>query len=746
MEVARKLLPAFEDGVYFIDLTPVTGAPMLFATIGQALGIKPITGDDFLADLGHALRDKRILLVLDNFEQIADAGAEVVRLLEMCPGIEALITSREALHVRGEQQLVVPPLKLPNSVDDLSPEALLDYASVALFVERAREVRSDFTLTVENAPAVAKICTRLDGLPLAIELAAAQVKVLSLADVLARLDRRLALLTDGARDLPLRHQTLQAAIDWSYDLLSRRERTLFACFSVFAGGCDLDAVEAVCSDLRTLRSLLDKSLVQQGESPVMKVEGQVRFYMLESIREHAMTRLEDSGDAREMRSYHATYYLSVVEQADGGSESQDERQRLDRLEQEHDNIRAALRWALSVQDYEIAARIAGGMLRFWDVRGYWSEGRQWLDPVIAQLEILPAKVGATAALAASRLAYLQDDNDMARTLSEQSLRLYREVGFKPGIAQALGSLAYLAARLGDREAAISLLEEALTMSREVGDRRKVASILGNLGRLAMESGDYERASALEREALALFRGLNDRSGTASTLANLGQLAAEKSDFELSVSLLEESLALNRELGDKGHSGWVLGDLGIATLAAGDYERSMSVYADAARLFVELGDKSGLATALFMRGVALAYMGGDPESAASSFEESLRLCREIGDEAGCAPALDGLAFLAAGAGDLQRAARMLGAAETVRGKAGYRVGIIELPLHERIIALLHAGMNEGDLAAAIAKGRGMGLEQAIAYALNAVAISDRAIRVLERGGQDGVSSLSRVNLK
>ncbi|HST04138.1 MAG TPA: tetratricopeptide repeat protein [Chloroflexia bacterium] len=716
IEVALDMRAHCSDGVFFVDLALVRDADMVFAAIAQTLGYKQSGSQDVLSHLAQVLKSKRMLLVLDNFEQVTQVAPEVVRLLESCPDLKVIVTSREALRVRGEQQLAVPTLPLPNPANPISPEELMGYASIALFLERGRSVNPSFRLTEENAAEVAAICTSLDGLPLAIELAAAHINVLSPAAMLARLDNRLTLLTDGARDLPSRHQTLRMAIDWSYDLLSQQEQTLFTQMSVFAGGCNLVALEAVCSPFGVdhVETLVEKSLLQQREG----VGGEVRFYMLQTIHDHAMERLEEiepvrGSDVEELRARHANYYLSVAQEAEQHLNSEDQEAWLDHLEEDHDNLRGALAWAISSAEYDLAAHIAGTLLRFWEVRGYWSEGRRWLDAVLAHRAALSARARAMATIAAGRLSYLQDDNDRAQSYFEESLKLHREVGDQPGVAQALGGLAYLAAKRGEREAARSFLEESLAVSRALGDRPKIARILTNLGRLAMEAGDYERAEALERDSLALFRDLHDKSGMAAVLANLGQLAAENEDYDTAIALLEESLVLNRELGDKGHIAWVLGDLGIATLAAGKYERSMAVYGEASKLFLELGDKSGWATSLFMRGVTLAYQG-EYRSAASSFGQSFQVCLEIGDEAGCAWGIDGLAFVATTESQPVHAALLAGMAEALRDKTGYRIELIEHPLHERTLATLHSVMTDADLDQALSEGRDTNFEQIITY--------------------------------
>ncbi len=708
IQIALELLPNFRDGIYFVGLAPVRDTYMLLAAIAQAIGHKQPGSQDPLTDLAQALTNTNMLLVLDNFEQIAHAAPEIVSLLERAPHLKVLATSRESLSVRGEQQFVVPTLPLPDPAHSPSPHDLMSYASIALFLERAQAVKPGFELTEQNASDVASVCARLDGLPLAIELAAAYIKLLSPSAMLARLDHRLSLLTHGAHDLPVRHQTLRAAIDWSYDLLGPQERTLFARAGVFTGGCTLQALEAVCGDVSgDLRFLLDKSLMQQTDG----VGGEPRFYMLETIREHAIEHLQASGEAPHLQARHANHFLHFAQEAEPKLTGPEQELWLDLVEQEHGNLRNALNWSLHHSEYAVAARIAGALLGFWNTRGYWSEGRRWLEAVLSHSEGLPAWIRAKVLLGAGRLAYFQDDNQKAQLYFDESLPLYREVDDKLGIAEVLSGQAYLAARQGARDVAAGLLEESLGVSRELGNKRNVARTLANLGRVMMEMGNHRRAAILMSEALEEFHELHDKAGQAVALESLGQLAAEQAEYTRAISLLQKSLALNRELGDKGHIAWVMGDLGIVTLAAGQYEESMSTYEEASQLFLELGDKSGWSTALFMRGVALAYLG-EFETASSSFKESIQIYLEIGDVPGCALGIDGLAFVAVGGNDTRRAARLAGLAEMLRGKQGYRVELIERPMHERTLAILRTYIDGNSLEQVFSEWHSMDLEQAL----------------------------------
>jgi predicted ATPase/transcriptional regulator with XRE-family HTH domain len=443
---------AFLDGIWFVALAPIRDAELAPSTIAQALGVKE-TGERPLVDnIKSYLRDRRALLVLDNFEQVAAAAPLVAELLAAAPQLTALITSRAVLHLSGEHELPIPPLAVPPlAVQPLArpdvPDpvaALLHYDAVRLFVERAQAVKADFVLTKENAAAVAAICQRLDGLPLAIELAAARSKLFAPKALFSRLEQRLAMLTGGPHDLPARQQTLRATIDWSYQLLALGERTLFARLSVFAGGCTLEAAEAICNasgDLATyvldwLAALVDKSLLLQEQT----ADGEPRFVMLETIGEYAQERLEQSGETAMLQEAHLAYFLRLAEQAEPELTGPRQAEWLERLEGEHDNLRAALAWALEHSLSESGARLAGALWRFWFMRGYLSEGRRWLELILERCSALADSSRAKILLGAGGIAYLQDDNARGQELCEASFDLYSELGDKRGMAFAVQGL------------------------------------------------------------------------------------------------------------------------------------------------------------------------------------------------------------------------------------------------------------------------------------------------------------------
>ncbi|MFQ5794790.1 MAG: BTAD domain-containing putative transcriptional regulator [Candidatus Bipolaricaulia bacterium] len=450
LQVVADLIDHFEDGACFVDLAPISDPGLVVSTIAQTLGVKEAEGRPLLDILKASLRGKQMLLVLDNFEQVVAAAPQVVELVAACPQLKVLVTSREPCHVRGEHVFPVPPLALPGSDGKrpLAIERLTQYEAVRLFIERAVAVKPDFAVTDENAPAVAEICIRLDGLPLAIELAAARIKLLSPQALLARLGNRLKLLTGGARDLPACQQTLRDTIDWSYDLLNTGERTLFERLSVFVGGGTLEAAEAVCIGadnlelkmdiLDGLASLVDKNLLRRKE----QADGEPRFLILETIREYGLERLEASGESEAIRRTHADYYLALAEQAEPKLEGPDQRMWLDRLEVEHDNLRAALVWFEQNGEAEAELRLGGALWGFWHMRGYLSEGRRWLEGALAKGEDrdVSASVRAKALHGAGVLTHEQGDYERATVLYEESLDLRRELGDKPGVAILLSNL------------------------------------------------------------------------------------------------------------------------------------------------------------------------------------------------------------------------------------------------------------------------------------------------------------------
>lgn len=635
LQAAAEVEHAFRDGLVFIPLAAVQDPALVIATIAQVLGLAEHGTQTALERLILALRQRQLLLVLDNFEQVLEASSQVAALMSAAPELSFLVTSRTHLNLYGEHDLPVPPLALPANQAGLTEQSIRNSPAVQLFVDRAQASRPDFTLTHENAQAVAAICVQLDGLPLAIELAAARSKLFSPQALLARLDRRLAVLVGGPRDLPARQQTLRAAIDWSYDLLNPPERTLLARLSVFVGGWQLDAAETVCGDaaqpavVETLESLIDKSLVNSSAS-----EGEPRFTLLGAIREYAQERLIAQNDEQLLRRRHAEHYLAFTEQAELRLFSAEQRTWLDQLQQEHDNLRAALEWALGdlePADSEQAAhapslqsrraigqRLANALWWFWYMRGYLSEGRLWLERAqtagIGDDQLLTARAGYRA----GALAFRQGDYYRASTLAEQSLAACRAAGDEQGAAFSLGILGFAALLQGNLQRALELAEISLPPLRAASNTWATAVVLIIQGVAARFQGDLERASICLEESLALFRKAGDIWGVATVLGELGLVVAWRTgDWGAAAAYFEESLALSHALGDRVSVAHALNRLGRVARQQGDYRRAVELLHEQVALFRSLGDQAGIAYALW-EGAALMALRGQPALATRIF--------------------------------------------------------------------------------------------------------------------------------
>ncbi|MDP8922072.1 MAG: tetratricopeptide repeat protein [Chloroflexota bacterium] len=682
LQVAADMVDHFGDGVFFVALAPISDIGLVAPTIAQTLGIRDAGARPLVETLQEFLRDRRMLLVLDNFEQVLGAAPVVADLLAASPGLKILLTSRAVLQVRGEHEFPVPPLALPDPKRPPPVEALSQYAAVRLFIERAAAVKPDFAISNENAPAVAEICARLDGLPLAIELAAARVRVLPPLAMLRRLERRLPLLTGGARDLPGRQQTLRGAIQWSYDLLTPEERRLFRRLAVFVGGCTLEAAEAVCNaegdlDIDVLDgvgSLVAKSLLRLDEQG----DAEPRLMMLETIREYALERLEATpGEAQALRRAHAEHYLAEAEDAerqfwDGG----DCRRWLERLEREHDNLRAVLAWSQGpTGERELGLRLAGALWWFWFVHSHYTEGRRWLETTLATSDGVPASVRAKVLTATGQLERVQGDYDQGMVHLEQAAALCRDLGDERGLARALVELAFAHLFRGDDARAAALWEESLAVSRAAGNAWGEGASLHGLGRVAEFRTDYERSRALLEESLACFRRLGNEWYTAWSLRYLGRAVQALGDVAWATALLEESLALWQQQDNKPGMVWALHDLAQAARARGNGER-----------------------------------------AAALASESLALAREMGQKREIAEGLEELAELAVARGQPERAARLFGAAAALRETIGAVVGPNDRLEYDRAVATVRAALGEAGLTVGWAEGRALSLEQAVAYAL------------------------------
>jgi predicted ATPase/DNA-binding CsgD family transcriptional regulator len=722
--VASDLLDDFPDGVYFIPLAPIRNADLVVPTIAQVLGIQE-AGEQSLLDLLQAsVQDKHLLLLLDNFEQVLAAAPWLSDLLATCPQLKALVTSRAVLHTHGEYEFPVPPLALPDLTHLPESEALTQYAAVALFLQRAQAAKPDFQVRPANTRAVAEICVRLDGLPLALELAAARIKLLPPQALLSRLAHRLQVLTSGARDAPVRQQTLRNTLAWSYDLLDAEEQQLFRRLSVFAGGCTLEAVEGLYTALGETSadvldgaaSLMDKSLLRQleqgGQEP--------RLLMLATIREYGLETLASAGEMESTQQAHAGYYLALAEDAELELGGPQQGAWLERLEQEHDNLRAVLQWSLEQagekeagQRRETALRLGGALYRFWWTLGHWSEGRTFLERALTASEGVAPSVRAKALNAAATLTFIQSNFERTEALSSESLVLYRELGDQRGIALSLYHLGNVAWVRSDIAKARSLLEEALALFKEVDDKEYAAYSFFSLGLLANSQGQYARACALYEEGLALFREIQHKRGIAHTLSQLAQaLFVSQGDQARVRSLLDECLALSREIGFKeGIAASVL-YLGQLALSQGDGATARSLAEESVVLYKEMGHRYGTAESLAVLGKVLAAQG-DYEAARTLYEESLAISGESGEKWVIAASLVGLGEVVAAQQKLAWAAQLWGAADAVRDAIGLPIVPVELADYERSLSAARVHLGERAFAAAWAQGRAMTPEQAVA---------------------------------
>jgi predicted ATPase/DNA-binding CsgD family transcriptional regulator len=629
LQVAAHLLDHFVDGVYFVALAPISDPDLVSAAIAQSLGVREAAGRSLQGSLHDYLRDKQLLLVLDNFEQVVAAAPLVGTLLTECRWLKALVTSRARLHLYGEHEFPVPPLALPtikglSSMEIDTVTSLAQYAAVTLFVQRARAVKPDFVLTFDNAPAVAQICIALDGLPLAIELAAARLKLFSPSALLARLNQRLTLLTGGPHDLPARQRTLRDEIAWGYDLLTASEQALFRRLAVFVGGFALEAAQAVgdadgdlgITVLDGVGALVDHNLLKRVEQS----DGEPRFGMLETIRAYGLEQLEANGEGEAVRHDYVFFFLALAEATAPALEGAGQAAELARLALEHDNLRMALAWSQKENDgTEIALRLAGALGDFW-LTGYWSEGRRWFEDALARTTTERTEVRARALAYAGVLAYMQADYSTARTQLEEGLTMARERDAKKLVAIALLGLSWLALEQHNYALALAQLEEGLAICRALGDKYMLGGMLLHLGSLMCEQQDYVRAQSLYEEGLALFQELGAEFDIADIYRSLGQAARLQGDYPRAWALFRESLARWRALG-VSQWGWIAECLdGLATICAGH------------RQFVEAVRLSGAAD-------ALRTMIGMPTSSRSrnSFAGDLTTVRPQLDEAAFAAA-------------------------------------------------------------------------------------------------------------
>lgn len=721
LQVAANMIDQFEDGVFFVPLASTNDPSLVPSAVARALDVRESAAVPLLDALRERLADRELLLLIDNFEQVSAAAAFVAELLQMAPGIKVLVTSRTVLHLRGENEYAVPPLDLPALRHAGSAGTLSQYAAVELFIQRAKTVRHDFTVTDANAPAVAEICYRLDGLPLAIELAAARIKLFSPDEMLVRLSKPLELLRGGPRDVPDRHRTLQRAIAWSYDLLEPDEQIVFRRLSVFADGCRLDAAEAVCGGdplgidvVDGISALVDKSLIR----PVGG-DGTTRFVMLETIREFALQRLRESSEEEAVRRTHACYFRDLAETAEPHLTAPDQARWLDLIEMEHDNYRLALSWAAEQDESEIGLRTGAAMWRFWMVRGLLAEGRRQLEHLRAMSR--PAddsQAWIKVSNALGTMTQVMGDFPAAGDILKEVLEISLQHGDRPGIASSLNNLSWVLFELGDMAPARKLADRARQLCRELGDRRGEAAALTNLAMISQDESKFAEALALMEESMAIRQEIGEKRGIAYAMGMTAGLRMNMGDYEEAERLTADSLALAAEIRDKqgpaylyatrGHTrlemhrldeaeadfeqalplwiamgakyglGYVTGGQGLLLLARGEPGRARSLLLESLRTFRETGQKRYIGMMLVNLGHVESALG-EYDEALARYEEARNVLEEIGDRRTLAACLMGMAAMRRATGEPAEGRQMLEQAYALLDEIGVRATPLQIAM-------------------------------------------------------------------
>lgn len=680
LEAVASLLEDFEHGAFFVSLAAITNPDLVAATIAQTLELKTGESRPIAELLQGYLQDKRVLLALDNFEQVTAAAPLLSELLAGAPALKILVTSRAVLHLYGEYEFVVPPLAIPDLKQLPAPAALAQLPAVALFLSRAQAVKTDFALTPENAALVAEICVCLEGIPLALELAAARIKWFSPQALLKGLSHRLTALAHKSPDRVPRHQTLRDAIAWSYQLLEPAEQALFMQLGVFVGGCLPEVVEAVCPGtaetptpmLELLTALGDKSMLQ----PVVQLEGGPRFVMLETLREYALEQLMAAGQLVALQQRHLFYYLQWVEAIEPGPKEPNLPAWMKQLAEEHDNLRAALKWAVGQGEIEAALRLAGAIWRFWQIRGHAHEGYAWLWALLTQSKHLPT---------------------LAR-------------------AKALWGAGWLGMVLGKMAEARAYFEEGAAIARAQGDKHYLGLALHGIGAVARAQGDFARAQTAFAESLPLFQALADTENVAWTFEHLGVTALEQGAFADAMAHLSQSLALFQSLEQRWPCGEALTFQGHAALQQGDYALAQERYAAALAIYEELEDRPNIAVINSYIGATL-FGRGDYARAINLYKENLVHSQDTKDYWGLVWGIERLAEAAEKLQTPEQAARLWGAADALRHSTGvlWHPGFHSYYATERFAAL-KAQLTETVWGQLWAEGQALPLEKIVALAL------------------------------
>jgi predicted ATPase/DNA-binding CsgD family transcriptional regulator len=736
IQVATDVASAFRDGVCFVELTTVQDSTRVIPAIAAAMGFTELGSQSLIDILTSALRDTQVLLVLDNFEQVCAAAPAIAHLLAVDPALKVLVTSRTVLHLRGEHTYIVEPLPLPNLQNEAESESITSSPAVTLFIQRARAVNLELPLDVAQLRTIAEICTRLDGIPLAIELASARVNILSLQELLQHLDQCLDLLPSGPVDVTNHHQTMRGAVAWSYDLLDSDTQKVFRRLGVFVGGCTLAAAEAICSDgiqedratsqnapihpisfLDRMAALLDHSLIQQTTA----TDGEIRFMMLETLRAFAMEQLDAEGEVAMLQHRHAVYYMRWVEETQPWLQHPNP-QMMDRLEREYSNYCAALAWSLTDEgDSTLGLQLAVALYPFWKVRGYLSEGRQWLHGTLTRCSDQTSILVARALACAAELARLQDDYADAESRGKVSWSLAQDVGDKAAMALALIPLGWADYTRNNFAVARQRFEASLLLFRELANPGYIASVLHDLAYLALVRGEYTEALTYYKEELALSRASGHPQGVFWALHGMGCVTEGQGDLQRATTLYKQCLALARELRHVDGIALVLTSLGSVARQREKYSLAMAYYRESERMWRRLGRRAVTTLVLREQGF-IALRQDEIGRAATLFTESLVLAQELRRIRSILPSLVGLAVVACELGEYGSTVRLLGAVDAHLSQSNHVLDPIVRLDYDHSIVSARADLDAVTFDQAWQEGQALPLERAI---VEAVALTSKA---------------------
>lgn len=760
IQVGADLIDDFKNGIFFVPLASVNDPKVVASTIAQALKVNVPGEQSPVESLKQYLYDKQMLLILDNFEQILKSAVLISDLLVSCSKLKVLVTSRASLHISGEQEFPVSPLSLPDLKKESSFEILSKSEAITLFVQRAQTVKPDFKLDHKNASTVAKICIRLDGLPLAIELAAARIKLFTPESILPRLENRLKLLVGGPRDLPNRQQTLKGAIEWSYNLLNEDEKKLLRRLSVFTGGCTLEAAEEVCNIINDLKidilegiaSLVDKSLLKQSE--------QSRFLMLETIREFGLEYLNNCGELEIFKKAHRDLFLKFSEEAESQLKGPNQKDWLKKLDQEHDNLRTAFDWSLTINDIKTGMRFGAALWRYWLIHGFLNEGRERLTNLLensnssVDMEIRAKVLNGAGTLAQNQadypsarssfeeslslhqyrkdkqgiatllnnlgwIAFRLGDYTAAKSLSAQSLDLHKEMNNNPGIATSLNNLGFVAHHQGNYTEAHSFHHESLMIRRKLGNKRNVAFSLSNLGWAIQKQCNYDQASEIHKEALALLQELGDKQLFAFAVNIFAEMLLEKCDFDQAKKLIEnQSLPIVKEIGSKYGITFALTILGDILMQQDNCDEAKKIHEKTLELRKETKDKWCISQSLHRLGEVFRYLD-NYNDALILFKKSLVLRGEMEDKMGVVECLESLAQVACKQNKLTQSLQMLNSAEVLRKIMNAPLSPLLQPSYKNTINFIKTNLEKTKFNEILSQNRNMTINQIITFALSEV---------------------------